>query len=117
MINIIITILYAMLMGCGQIVLSFAAKDLFPVQGFSIKAALSSPWLWFGIFIYAVAIFIWIYILSRFNVKYAYPISSTAIFFAAFYQSMIDKTFPSGSYWLGLVIVIIGLTILSLHKV
>jgi len=116
MFNVIITLLFAIIMALGQIVLSLASKDLFPEEGFTIKAALYSYWLWLGIFIYAFAMILWIYILSRFDIRYAYPISATAIFFAAIFQSIIQKTFPSISYWVGLLIVIIGLTILSLNK-
>jgi len=116
MFNVIITLLFAVIMGAGQIVLSFAAKDLFPEDGFSVKVALCSFWLWLGIFIYAFAMIFWIYILSRFDIRYAYPISATAIFFAAIFQSLIQKTYPSYSYWVGLVVVIVGLSILSLNK-
>jgi undecaprenyl phosphate-alpha-L-ara4N flippase subunit ArnE len=114
--NVILTLLFAVIMGFGQIVLSFASKDIFPVEGFSIKTALTSNWLWLGIFLYASAMILWIYILSRFDVKYAYPISATAIFFAAIFQSVIQRTFPSSNYWVGLVFVIIGLAILSFNK-
>ena len=116
MVNVTLTLLFAVIMGGGQIVLSLAAKDLFPKDGFSIKSALFSHWLWLGIVIYAFAMIFWIYILSRFDIKYAYPISATAIFFAAIFQSMIHKTFPSISYWVGLSVVIIGLSILSFNK-
>lgn len=116
MINVIITLLFAIIMAAGQIVLSLASKDLFPEAGFLIRAAVYSKWLWLGIFIYAFAMILWIYILSRFDIRYAYPISATAIFFAAIFQSIIQKTFPSSSYWVGLIIVIIGLTVLSLNK-
>lgn len=114
--NVIITLLFAIIMGFGQIILSLASKDLFPEEGFSFRAALYSNWLWLGIFIYAFAMILWIYILSRFDIRYAYPISATAIFFAAIFQSVIQRTFPSSSYWVGLLFVIIGLTILSLNK-
>lgn len=116
MFNVIITLIFAIIMAVGQIVLSLASKDLFPEVGFSIRAALLSKWLWLGIFIYAFAMILWIYILSRFDIRYAYPISATAIFFAAIFQSIIQKTFPGSSYWIGLVIVIIGLAVLSLNK-
>lgn len=116
MTNVIITLLFAVIMAIGQIVLAMASKDLFPAQGFSLRAATHSYWLWLGIFIYAFAMILWIYILSRFDIRYAYPISATAIFFAAIFQSVIEKSFPSASYWLGLMFVIMGLAILSLNK-
>jgi len=100
-------------MGAGQIVLSFASKDIFSKEIISIKGILSSKWLWFGVIIYALSMILWVYILSKFDIKYAYPISATAIFFAAIFQSIIQKTLPSGNYWLGLTFVIVGLVVLS----
>ena len=111
--NVIITLFFAAFMGAGQIVLSFASKEIFSNQIISIKVIFGSKWLWLGVVIYALSMILWIYILSRFNVKYAYPISATAIFFAALFQSMIQKTMPSGNYWLGLIFVFVGLVVLS----
>jgi len=111
--NVLITLFFAVVMGAGQIVLSFASKDIFSKEIISIKGILSSKWLWFGVIIYALSMILWVYILSKFDIKYAYPISATAIFFAAIFQSIIQKTLPSGNYWLGLTFVIVGLVVLS----
>jgi drug/metabolite transporter (DMT)-like permease len=116
MINIALTLLFAMIMGGGQIVLSYASKEVFALGGLSVKALFVSKWLWLGIFIYGFAMIFWVYILSRFDVKYAYPISSTAIFFTAIFQAIIQRNFPSGNYWLGLAFVVAGLVILSIEK-
>lgn len=114
MINVILTLFFAIFMGAGQIVLSLASKEIFSDGGqLSVRLLLSSKWLWLGASIYACSLVFWMYILSRFDVKYAYPISSTAIFFAAFFQSIIDKSFPSASYWIGLAFVTFGLVVLS----
>lgn len=116
MFNIALTLLFAMIMGAGQLVLSHASKEVFLLGGLTVRSLLFSKWLWLGIFIYAFAMLFWVYILSRFDVKYAYPISSTAIFFAAIFQAVIQRSLPGGSYWLGLAFVIAGLVILSLDK-
>ena len=113
MLNIAMTLMFAVIMGAGQIVLSYASKEIFSEEVLSFRIVLSSKWLWLGILIYAFAMILWIYILSKFDVKYAYPISSTAIFFAAIFQSIIQKTIPSGNYWMGLAFVTAGLVILS----
>lgn len=111
--NILITLLFAMFMGSGQIILSMASKEIFSDGGMSLALMISSKWLWLGVVVYAGSLLFWIYILSRFDVRYAYPISSTAIIFAAVFQSFIDKNFPSNGYWIGLFFVIIGLIFIS----
>lgn len=111
--NILLTLLFAIIMGAGQMVLSLASKDIFSKEVISIGVLIESKWLWVGIAVYAFSMILWIYILSRFDVRYAYPISATAIFFAALFQSIIQRSMPSSSYWFGLVIVFIGLIVLS----
>lgn len=114
MTNVALTLFFAMIMGTGQIILSFASKEIFEFGAPSVRGVFFSKWLWLGIAIYAGSLMLWVYILSRFDVKYAYPISSTAIFFAALLQGMITKTYPSNSYWIGLALVSAGLAVLSL---
>lgn len=114
MTNVTLTLIFAIIMGAGQIVLSLASKEIFSAGELSIKAVLLCKWLWLGITIYAGSLIYWIYILSRFDVKYAYPISTTAIFFAALIQGLIARAYPSNSYWLGLALVSAGLAVLSL---
>lgn len=116
MLNVAMTLVFAMIMGAGQIVLSYASKEIFSEGALSLRGVVCSKWLWLGIFIYAFSMILWVYILSKFDVKYAYPISSTAIFFAAIFQSIIQKTIPSSSYWMGLVFVTAGLIVLSLDS-
>lgn len=113
MLNVAMTLMFAIIMGLGQIILSYASREIFSEGVLSVRVIVGSKFLWIGIFIYAFAMILWIYILSKFDVKYAYPISSTAIFFAAIFQSILQKTIPSGSYWLGLAFVTAGLVILS----
>jgi drug/metabolite transporter (DMT)-like permease len=114
MLNIAMTLLFAIIMGAGQIVLSYASKDIFSGGSLSIRVIVASKWLWLGIFVYAFAMMFWVYILSKFDVKYAYPISSSAIFFAAIFQSLLQKTLPTSNYWLGLALVTFGIVALSL---
>lgn len=116
MFNIVITLVFAIIMGAGQIVLSYASDEIFSEEVLSLRVIFGSRWLWLGILMYAFSMMLWIYILSKFDVKYAYPISSTAIFFAVFFQSIIQKTTPSGNYWVGLAFVTVGLIIVSLDK-
>jgi undecaprenyl phosphate-alpha-L-ara4N flippase subunit ArnE len=89
--TIILTIFFAVVMGAGQIVLSFASKEIFSNEVISLKVIFGCKWLWLGVVVYALSMILWVYIISRFNVKYAYPISATAIFFAALFQSLIQK--------------------------
>lgn len=102
-------------MGGAQIIFSNAARQI--SQSINIKgpfiAALSSGWLFLGLFVYVFATVFWLFILARVDIRVAYPIASTAVIFASFFQCINTGSFPSLTYWIGLVAVIFGLTIIN----
>ena len=114
--NVIITLFLALVMAFGQIILSLASKDIFSNGEFNLGLVIGSKFLWLAIFIYVLSMMLWLYILSIFDLKYAYPISSTAIFFVAMFHSFYNKTFPPTTYWIGLILVFAGLVILSSER-
>lgn len=114
-INYILLLGFAMVMGVVQIILSYAAteiKVLLPQKGIFL-ASLSSNWLIMGIFLYFLASVFWMYMLSKVDIRIAYPIASTAVLFASIFQSLLDKSFPSITYWIGLFIVLLGLALIN----
>lgn len=111
--GVLITLFYALIMACGQIILSLASKDIFSHGELTFRMVLENKFLWLAIFIYVFSMTFWLYILSIFDLKYAYPISSTAIFFVAMINSLMQKNFPPMNYWVGLILVFVGLVVLS----
>lgn len=116
-INYMLLLGFAMVMGVVQIILSYAANEikvLLPQKGV-ILASLSSGWLILGIFLYFCASVFWMYMLSIVDIRIAYPIASTAVLFASIFQSFLNRSFPSVTYWIGLFIVLIGLALINLR--
>src|SRR3569833_2615336 len=101
-------------MGAGQLVLAAASKLFVVSFGVGvILAALASHWLWAGIVVYIVATALWLYMLSFIELKFAYPIAASSIFFAAFFQSLLEGVFPSLIYWAGLLLVLSGIAVMT----
>ena len=114
--SVIITLLLSLIMAFAQIILSLASKDIFSNGDPTFQLVLGSKFLWLAILIYVFSMMLWVYILSIIDLKYAYPISSTAIFFVPIIHSIINKTFPPTSYWVGLILVFVGLVVLSSER-
>ena len=114
--NLSITLLFALGMACSQIILSLASKEIFSYDAISLKILFGSKLLWLAISIYAASLFFWIYILSIFDVKYAYPISAISIFFVPVLNGIFLRSLPSVSYWIGLIFILIGIVILSVDR-
>lgn len=102
-------------MGMAQIVLANAATQInqsIQIKGFS-HSIFSSSWLYLGLFIYLIGITFWLFILTKVDIRLAYPIASLSIVFASLCQSLITNSYPSTIYWIGLIIVILGLVLIN----
>jgi undecaprenyl phosphate-alpha-L-ara4N flippase subunit ArnE len=111
MINVLLTILLAFFMAIGQTSLNLTSSILFANSKLNIIEVMHSKWLWISIAIYIFCFIFWIYILSRFDIKFAYPISTSAIFMVALINSYLHNQSLPITYWIGLVLVVSGLSI------
>lgn len=78
-----------------------------------MQAFLYSYWLYCAIIFYIIATAFWMYLLYRIDIRIAYPVASTSVIFAALLQTIIDGKSPSPYYWIGIVIVLAGLTLIN----
>ena len=106
---------YAAIMGSCQIIMAKASKQVGVniVESNLITGIFTSDWLFVALFIYAIATAMWLLILFSVDIRIAYPIASTAVIFASLLQSYLDGRFPPSSYWLGIITVLIGLTLIN----
>lgn len=114
-INFSLLILYAAVMGAAQIIFSNAAnqiRDAIPASGI-LFAVLTSGWLYIGLVVYVVATVFWLYMLARVDIRFAYPVASTAVLFAALFQSLLSSSYPSLTYWIGLIVILFGLGLVN----
>ena len=114
-INFLLLLFYACVMGAAQIIFSNAARTIneaIPINGLLIST-LSNSWLYFGLLIYGVATVFWLFILTRVDIRYAYPIASTAVIFSSLLQCYLTGSYPSFNYWIGLTAVIVGLALIN----
>jgi drug/metabolite transporter (DMT)-like permease len=109
-----VIISYAAVMGFAQVIFTKASdqisKNLTKKNIF--YSILSSEWLLLGIVFYIFATIYWLWILSKVDIRYAYPIASTSVVFASIAYSFQSGFFPSINYWIGLAVMLIGLTII-----
>lgn len=108
-------IFYAAVMGGAQIILSAASREIGEASGIKnmLVTALSSYWLWAGLIIYVVAFIFWLFILFRVDIRVAYPIAISSVFFTALFQSLVQQNFPNFRYWIGLMFVVVGVLIMQ----
>ena len=112
---------FSLLMSCGQILFKKTAlsladeKDPNMVYGVieGIIKALTNPWLYFALLVYAVATCFWLYILQRIPLSQAYPFTALAMVIVPIFSLIIFGDKLSYSYWMGAILIISGISIIA----
>ena len=96
----------------GTKVAGLAAVDL--ETGFGVLARASySAWIWAGLGAYVVSVVLWILVLSRVDVSYAYPMVSLGYLMAAAAGKLLLQEQVSLTRAAGIAIVCVGVVVVS----
>lgn len=107
--NLFLCILNMLLMSLGQLLFRAGCKGKILDSLQSMLHLIFSPIILLALLIYAGSTVLWMYILSKVEMSYAYPIQSLAVPLVVVISCFIFKEPVPISRWIGLVIVIIGL--------
>ena len=112
-------ILGVLLNACAQITIkqgmrtiglfSFSMANIIPV---GIKVALS-PFIIAGLFCYAISVVVWLLVLSRVEVTYAYPFLSVGYIVTAIAGYMFLGENMECTRWVGIFIICIGVYLIT----
>ena len=121
-IQIIQLISFTFLMSLGQVLfkktaitlsVSMASQNnpLGLIEG--IIRALSVPWLYMALCVYAMATVFWLYILQRVPLSLAYPFSALAMVIVPVIAIYLFGEKLSWSYWIGVFFIFTGIIIIA----
>lgn len=88
---------------------SFSFKNLWPI---SVKAALN-PHIMAGLLCYAVSVVVWLMVLSRVEVSFAYPLLSIGYIVAAFAGWTLFGEAVGPERWLGIIVICLGVYLVT----
>ena len=78
-----------------------------------IIRALSVPWLYMALCVYAMATVFWLYILQRVPLSLAYPFSALAMVIVPIIAIYLFGEKLSWSYWIGVFFIFTGIIIIA----
>ena len=121
-IQILQLISFTLLMSLGQVLfkktaltlsLTMAAQNspLGFIEG--IVKALSVPWLYLALCVYAMATVCWLYILQRVPLSLAYPFSALAMVIVPIIAIYLFGEKLNWSYWIGVFFIFTGIIIIA----
>jgi len=88
---------------------AFSLKNLWPI---SVKVALN-PFVMTGLACYAVSVVVWLLVLSRVEVSFAYPLLSIGYIVAAFAGWTFFGEAVGIERWLGILIICLGVYLVT----
>lgn len=79
-----------------------------------VKKVFWNPFVLMGCFFYAFSLLLWLVILSKLELSYAYPMISSGYFFVALGSYFIFKEKVTWQRWLAIGIIILGVVLVGL---
>jgi drug/metabolite transporter (DMT)-like permease len=89
------------------------APERFSLNGPSMRAIVAQPYVWGGLFLFGLSAFVWLAVLSRASLSFAYPFAAlTYVLILLFDQFVLNETVPP-LRWAGVVFIGIGIVLVS----
>jgi len=117
----ILLIIIAMLIGViGQLSLKSGMNNVGEIESLRLakvleifKPVFAQPLVWIGLGCYAASALLWLIVLSRFDLSYAYPmLASMYIVLPILSRIFLKESIPP-LRWLGMLIVLVGVILVS----
>ncbi|WP_054692130.1 EamA family transporter [Syntrophomonas palmitatica] len=107
-----LTFLNTIMMATGQILWKMGMNEREINNLFQLIQAFFSPLVLAGLVVYVLTTFLWLYILSRAQLSYVYPIQSLVFVFVLLATMVLGERIPINR-WLGVVVICMGVYLVS----
>ena len=89
------------------------APATFSLNGPSLRALVAQPFVWGGLFLFGLSALVWLVVLSRASLSFAYPFAAlTYVLILLFDMFVLDETVPP-LRWGGVGFIAIGIFLIS----
>jgi drug/metabolite transporter (DMT)-like permease len=118
---LIATILLSVVLAAGaQIVLKIGMERVTDASGVfsptsidSLKSAAATPLVWLGLLLFGLSALVWLAVLSRASLSFAYPFASLTYVIILFYGRFIADEPVSAARWGGVALIVAGILLVS----
>ena len=89
------------------------SPDVFSLNGTSLLVVVQQPYVWSGLFLFGLSALVWLMVLSRASLSFAYPFAAlTYVLILLFDQFVLDETVPP-LRWAGVAFIGVGIILVS----
>lgn len=105
---ILLCLTNVILMASGQMIFKLGTKGRIIDSLSSAINVMLTPVVLVGLFVYACATILWLYILSKVPISFAYPIQALAFPLVLLLSTLFFKETISISRWIGIALIMLG---------
>ena len=84
----------------------------FGINGESLRAAATTFWVWAGLFLFGLSALVWLAVLSRAALSFAYPFAALTYVVILLYDTVRGEV-VGGLRWAGVALIIAGIVLVS----
>lgn len=89
------------------------APAKFGIDATSLRVLVTTPWIWLGLFLFGLSAIVWLAVLSRASLSFAYPFASlTYVLILLFDRLWLSETVPA-LRWGGVAFIMTGIILIS----
>lgn len=89
------------------------SSGAFKLSSSSLKAVVTTPAVWGGLFLFGLSAIVWLAVLSRTSLSFAYPFASLSyVLILLADKFVLDETIP-GLRWVGVFCIMVGIVLVA----
>jgi drug/metabolite transporter (DMT)-like permease len=89
------------------------APERFSLNGASLRVVAAEPYVWAGLFLFGLSALVWLVVLSRASLSFAYPFAAlTYVLILLFDRFALDEEVPP-LRWAGVAFIAVGIFLVS----
>ncbi len=111
--NILLLVLYALGMATGQILFKVAANDTVGAPDLLPSLITNRPF-WLAVALYGSLTVVWVWLLTRIPLVYAYPFGILAFVFTPVFAILFLHERIGGGYLFGSLLIVLGLAVITM---
>lgn len=89
------------------------SPESFSLNGPSLKALVAQPFVWGGLFLFGISALVWLVVLSRASLSFAYPFASLTYVLILIFDQFVLKDEVPPLRWGGVAFIGIGIFLIS----
>lgn len=89
------------------------SPESFSLNGPSLKALVAQPFVWGGLFLFGISAMVWLAVLSRASLSFAYPFASLTYVLILIFDQFVLKDEVPPLRWGGVAFIGIGIFLIS----